>query len=600
MNPLGQVVILFLVAVIAVPLFKRAGLGAILGYIAAGILIGPSGFGVFSDIKNMLHVSEFGVVLLMFIIGLELQFSRLRALRKPIFGFGSLQVVTSLVVIATLIYLAGETWTIALVIGCGLALSSTAFVLQLLAEKRELATGHGRLAFTILLFQDMAVVPMLAFLPFLAGSGEETSWRELLVDAGQIILTFATIVIAGRYLLRHVLQFVHATRVREISIAAALLVVSGTAYLMESVGLSMALGAFVAGVLLADSEFRHQLEADIEPFKGLLLGLFFISVGMTLNLTKVLADPVFLVAATVALMVVKTLIIGAVGYFGGGLGKASALKLGLLLSQGGEFGFVMFALVSQLDLISADLREQLTAIITLSMVLTPAAVFVLEKLAAHHLVEDAPPFDSIDDGRTGVVIAGFGRFGQISGRILTSLKTPFTALDINPAQVDVVRRFGNSVHYGDASQLDVLRAAKVGDASVLILAIDDIDASLRTVRLVKEHFPSVRILARARNRRHAHLMMDAGVSWLVRETFHSALLMAEEMLVVLGRERDEAQDLTALFRETDERTLQHQHGLHQDADKILQSAQETALELKDLFEGDQKERQKRPPSANRD
>lgn len=590
MSPLSQIVSLFLVAVIAVPLFKRAGLGAILGYIAAGLLIGPAGLSVFSDVERMFHVSEFGVVLLMFVIGLELQFSRLRALRKPIFGLGSLQVLTGSLVIGGLLALTGTSITVALVIGCGLALSSTAFVLQLLAEKGELSSGHGRLAFTILLFQDMAVVPFLAFLPFLAGTNDHGSWEQMLLDAGRIILSFAAIIIAGRYLIRHVLRFVHTTRVREISIAAALLVVSGTAFLMETVGLSMALGAFVAGVLLADSEFRHQLEADIEPFKGLLLGLFFISVGMTLNLKEIFREPMFLVASTLALMTVKTLLIAMVGRFGGRLKGKAALRLGLLLSQGGEFGFVLFALSVQLGLIDRTLGGQLTAVITLSMIFTPLAVSIMERITQRHFPDEPLPFDEFDDERTGVVIAGFGRFGQICGRMLGSLKIPFTALDINPEQVDVVRRFGNTVHYGDAAQLDVLRAAKLGEANVLILAIDDVTDSLRTAALVREEFPNVRILARARNRLHAHRLMDLDVHWLVRETFLSALHMAEEMLVALGRERSEAHDLTRLFRQTDERNLLRQHGLHEDRDKILQSAQEAAEELQELFEEDQAER----------
>ncbi|MEQ5837672.1 monovalent cation:proton antiporter-2 (CPA2) family protein [Marinobacter sp. NFXS9] len=591
MNPLGQLVVLFLVAVVAVPLFKRAGLGALLGYIAAGVLIGPHGLGVVGDVDNMLHISEFGVVLLMFVIGLELQFSRLKALRKPIFGLGTMQVVSGIVGIGGLIMLAGYPLTLAVVLGCGLALSSTAFVLQLLAEKKELATGHGRLSFTILLFQDMAAVPMLAFIPFLASGGpdEAASWQEIAYGVGRVALIFGAIVIAGRYLLRHALRFIHATRVREISIAAALLLVTGTAFLMESVGLSMALGAFVAGVLLADSEFRHQLEADIEPFKGLLLGLFFISVGMTLNLGAVLAEPLKLIAGAALLMLIKAILVAAIGRWGGKLNGISAMRLGLLLSQGGEFGFVIFSLATQLQLIDRQLHEQLIAVVTISMVLTPLVLFVFETLVKRFASDTRPPFDTIDDGKTGAVIAGFGRFGQISGRLLRSLKIPFTALDINPDQVDVVRRFGNKVHYGDASQLDVLRAARVGEASVFILAIDDIDASLRAVRLVRQYFPDVRILARARNRRHAHLLMDAGVRWLVRETYHSALLMAEEMLVSLGREREEAQEYVRLFRDTDQRNLvrQHEKGLHHDAAKILQSSRDAAEELQRLFEEDQ-------------
>lgn len=599
MSSLGQAVILLLVAVIAVPLFTRAGLGAILGYIAAGVLIGPSGLGVFYNVDTMLRISEFGVVLLMFVIGLELQFSRLRALRKPIFGLGSLQVLLGTAAIASLLFVAGRSATLALVVGCGLTLSSTAFVLQLLAEKKELSHSHGRLAFTILLFQDMAVVPILAFLPFLAGSGDDASWQSMLFDLARVTLILGGIVFFGRYLLRPALSFVHATRVREVSIAAALLVVSGTAYLMESVGLSMALGAFVAGLLLADSEFRHELEADIEPFKGLLLGLFFISVGMTLNLEKVIAEPLFLLAGALGLMAIKAVIVMGIGLWGGGLKKLEAARLGLYLSQGGEFGFVIFALAGRLDLIEQALREQLIAVITISMMLTPLVMFVFERVTRRLVKTDSPAFDTIKSERTGVVIAGFGRFGQISGRVLTSLKVPFTALDVNPEQVDVVRRYGNTVHYGDASRLDVLNAARVGEARFLLLAIDDIDASLRTARLMRQHFPDVTILARARNRRHAHLLMDAGVSRLVRETYYSALYLAEEMLVGIGHERDEAHELITLFQTNDQASMQRQHGLHNDQERIVQSSREAAAELQRLFSEDQRERHKKNPTNKR-
>ncbi len=311
---------------------------------------------------------------------------------------------------------------------------------------------------------------------------------------------------------------------------------------------------------------------------------------MTLNLERVLANPLFLISGAVLLMLIKTVLIALIGWRGGKLKKLGALRLGLLLSQGGEFGFVIFSMAGQLQLLDKSLHEQLIAIITISMVLTPIAVFLFEKTVMRFAHDSHPAFDEIDDGKTGVVIAGFGRFGQISGRVLASLRIPFTALDINPEQVSVVRRFGNKVHYGDASQLDMLHAARVGDAKVLILAIDDIDASLRTARLVQQDFPDVRILARARNRRHAHLLMDAGVTWMVRENYHSSLLMAEEMLVGIGRERKEAQELIQLFRDADESTLIRQHGLHNDPDKILQSAKEAADELRELFEEDQRSR----------
>lgn len=594
MGSLQNMVLLLLAAVIAVPLFKRAGLGTVLGYLAAGVLIGPHGLRLFTDVGAMVHVSEFGVVLLMFVIGLELQLSRLKALRKPIFSTGAVQFLLCTLALGLLTWRLERSVPVALVVGAGLALSSTAFVLQLLAEKRQLTTGYGRLAFTILLFQDLAVVPLLALLPPLAGHGGATSPEAAALHVLRIAVVFAAIVLVGRFALRHALTYINATRVREISVAGALLVVTGVAWIMSEAGLSMALGAFVAGVLLADSEYRHQLEADIEPFKGLLLGLFFLSVGMTLNVSLVLAEPAALLGAAVALMAVKTLIVFAIGKRLHRLDNDGALRLGLLLSQGGEFGFVVFALAGRLEILPSPLGERLAVVVTLSMALTPALYILYERVAARWTASKPAPFDRIDDPAGSVIIAGFGRFGQIAGRLLATMEVAFTALDVNAEQVAVVRRFGNKVHFGDASQLDVLRAAGIANARVLVLAVDDPVASLRAAEIVRRDFPSVRILARARNRFHAHRLMDVGVDWIIRDTFVSALELAEQMLVEIGKSRGEAQQMIRLFRETDEKTLRAQHGIHHDRERLIQTSREATEELRRLFEEDRRSRAAKP------
>lgn len=587
MASLGQMVILLLAAVIAVPLCNRLGLGTVIGYLVAGMALGPTGLDLFGDVEAILHFSEFGVVLLLFIIGLQLQPSRLKELRKPIFGLGSLQFFLCTLAIGALAVVFGRSFVAVVVIGAGLALSSTAFVLQLLSEKEQLAANHGRLAFTILLFQDLIVIPILALLPILSGGGENQSLQAMTFDVVRVAVLFALIILVGRLLMRPVLHFIHATGVREVSIAAALLLVAGVAWIMSAAGLSMALGAFMAGVLLADSEYRHQLEADIEPFKGLLLGLFFLSVGMTLDLGLVVSEPLLIVGLALLLMLVKAVIIFAIGRIFGKLDNDSSLRLGLLLSQGGEFGFVVFALAGRLEILPPGMQQLLIVVVTLSMIFTPLFYNLYERfLAPLFAPAAARPFDTIEPEESAVVIAGFGRFGQITGRLLATLKIPFTALDISPDHVQVVRRFGNKVHFGDASQLDMLRAAGLGEAQVLVLAIDDVDASLRTVALVRQNFPGVKILARARNRFHAHRYMDLGVDWIIRETFLSALKMAEEILLHIGKSPDDAREIVRLFRQTDEESLLQQHGLHHDQQELIQSTQEAADELQRLFEGD--------------
>lgn len=595
MISLQQTVILLLAAVVAVPIFKRIGMGAVLGYLAAGAAIGPSGIGVFVNPQRMLHVSEFGVVMLMFVIGLELHPARLKALRKPIFGTGSLQVALCALALGLVAWSIQHDLMQAFVIGTALALSSTAFVLQLLAEKKQLTTSQGRIAFTTLLFQDLAVIPLLAVIPPLAGHNGAFHLSTAALGIARVCVSLVLVILVGRYLVRPLMRFVQSVHVREISIAQALLLVTGAAYLMQWLGLSMATGAFLAGVTLAQSEFRHQLEGDIEPFKGLLLGLFFMAVGMTFNFSLVLHEPLRILGLAAGLILIKAVLVTVVGRVSAELTWQKSMRLGLLLSQGGEFAFVVFALAGRLSILPPERESLLVAVVTISMALTPLLYGFYERCLAPRLERSDKAYDSIDE-RNGVVIAGFGRFGQITGRLLNSLRIPFTALDINMEQVLVVRRFGNEVHFGDASQLNVLASAGLEEAKLLVLAMDDVQSSLATVDLVKQNFPKVRILARARNRNHYHRLREAGADWIIRETFHSALEMATTVLIELGRSGDEARHLVQLFRRNDEKSLHRQHGIHRDREQVIQSSQDAADELRRLFEEDNATRDKRDKS----
>jgi len=575
--------IVFLVgAVVAVPLFQRFGLGAVLGYLAAGVLIGPAGFGLVSDVDRILHFAELGVVLLLFIVGLELRPARLWKLRRSIFGFGGAQLGLTTVLLGTAAWIAGQSPAAAVIIGAVLALSSTAFALQLMAERNELTSRHGRTAFATLLFQDLAVVPLLAIVPLLGEGDGSPVGREGLVRALAIL---AVVVGGGRYVLRYLLRIVALSRVREALTAAALLIVLGTAQLVELAGLSMALGAFLAGVLLADSEFRHQLEADIEPFKGLLLGLFFIAVGMSLNLALVAANPLPVAAAVALLIALKFAALYALGRWQGMDGQ-SARRLGLLLSQGGEFAFVIFGVAVVAGVLAQGVAEFLIVVVSLSMVMTPL-LLRLERGSA----SSAPPDDTYDeiDEHNPVIIAGFGRFGQMTARVLRARGIGFTALEVSQEQVDFVARYGNKIYYGDASRLDLLQAADADKARVFVLAIDDVDASLRTAAIVREHFPRLKVLARARNRKHAYQLMDLGVEIIRRETFLSALDLTTEVLKELGESDTDARRAVELFKEHDERRLHEHRQAHNDEQKMQDLAKSAQKELEEMFRRDREE-----------
>ena len=584
MTLLAQLAVLLTATVAAIPLFRRFGLSSILGYLSAGIVLGPWCLNVLSTDTELVHLAELGVVLLLFVIGLELQPSRLRALRRVIFGLGSLQVASATVVFAVLAYLLGLSANAALVVGFALSLSSTPLVLQLLAERGQLNTHHGRSSFAILLFQDIAVMPVLALLPLLGTQLSANDAGGGLWGLARGVAVLLLLIFGGRYLLRPLLRMVAATKVGEAFTAAALLVVIGTALLASLAGLSMALGAFVAGLLLADSEYRHELEADIEPFKGLLLGLFFISVGMSANLGLIVQHPLRIAALTAGLLAIKVTLLWLVGKLSGH-SPSSSRSLGFAMPQAGEFGFVLFSLAVGYGILSQELADTLVIVVTASMIASPLLMILHAKLDPV-LTEEPRSFDKIEHAGGRVLIAGFGRFGQIIGRVLRMRKIPFTALEASVAQVDFVRRFGNLVYYGDASRLDLLESAGAADAEVLVLAIDDIEASVRTAEMVRKHFPQLKILARARNRQHALRLMDLGVRYIIRETYLSSLDMARHTLESLGVTRAEARTSIDRFMAHDEQMLQSQLAIRDDEQKLIQSAQMAARELEQLFEGD--------------
>ena len=583
---LGIILILLVAAVIAVPLFRRLGLGAILGYLAAGVVIGPDVLKLVPDPEDVLATSEFGVVMLLFIIGLELSPSRLWVMRRHVFVTGGLQVLLSAAIIGLLTTSAFAGWKGPAVIGLGLALSSTAVGLQLLSERKELGHEHGRVAFAILLFQDLVAIPLLAAIPLL-GQAKALQQSAPPMDAVVTAIgAIALVVVGGRFLLRHLLRVVARARLVEVFTATALLVVVGNAWLMQQAGLSMGLGAFLAGVLLADSEFRHELESHIEPFKGLFLGLFFIAVGMSIDLGVIADEPALIAGGVATLLLVKTLVLVLAGRLAGGLPMRSALLLGAVLAMGGEFGFVVFAEAIRAGLIDDAMRDRLFAVIGLSMAATPLALLAVSRWMKQHpeaRTEREP--DVIDHEHPRVIIAGFGRMGQIVGRMLRAQKIPFTALETSAEQIEFLRRFGNKVYFGDPARPDLLRAAHADRAEVFVLTTDDPDANIRTARIVKRQFPHLKVFARARNRQHAFKLMDMDVH-ATRETFHSGLVMGQRVMEALGVPAAEAARNVERFREHDEALLRQQHLVYDDEAALVASAREALRELETLFEAD--------------
>jgi monovalent cation:proton antiporter-2 (CPA2) family protein len=593
---LATVTLFLAAAVLFVPLFKRLGLGAVLGYLAAGLAIGPGGFGLIGDVESILHASEFGVVLLMFVIGLELQPARLWALRTSVFGTGGLQVLFSTIALGGAALAFGLDPVPALVVGFGLAMSSTALVLQMLGERKELTDRHGRAAFAILLFQDISVIPFLAVIPLLAPHvGGEHGGAGGINGALIALGALALVIVGGRYALRPVLRAVAAVDMPEVFTAMALLLVAGTAVLMESVGLSLSLGAFLAGMLLADSEYRHELQADIEPFKGLLLGLFFMAVGMGTNVGLVASEPLTVLGLVAGLLGIKMTVLFAVGRFTG-LKNDPARRLAFAASQGGEFAFVLFGVAATAGVLSPEVQALMVVTVTASMILTPP-LYALQSRWGEE--PETRPFDEIVVPETPVVLAGFGPFGQIIGRVLRMRGIPYTVLERDWQQVDFVRQFGNPVFYSDATRLEVLRAAHVGKAQLFVVSVaEPEDVSLRIAETVRKHFPNTRVFAVARTRAHAMQLTDLGVHKVIRRAYYSSLVMTREVLLELGDEREKIDDMLARFQRFDERTLAQQQAIHRDPERMRQSAREAAKELEQLFEADRESQEPEREATN--
>ena len=585
---LEQVAIFLGAAVAIVPLTKRAGFGSVLGYMLAGVIVGPWALDLVDDEQKILHFAEFGVVLLLFVIGLELQPRRLWTMRRAVFGLGGGQFALTAAALAGLALMFGLPLETAVVAGLALSLSSTAFALQALAERNELTARHGRLSFSILLFQDLAVIPILALLPLLAPASAAADDGILWLDIAKAVGMIALVAVGGRYLLRYVLRLIARFGTHEVFTATTLLTVVGVSLLMELAGLSMALGAFLAGVLLADSEYRHELEADIEPFKGLLLGLFFMAVGMTVDIGLVIETPLTVLGLALGLVLAKMLCLVAIARIDTPNWR-TIRGTAVALSQGGEFAFVILSLGVSSSLMEWRTADMLIVAVTLSMAATPLAFKAGDWLNARLERKSEPEYERQIEEENRVIVAGFGRVGQIVGRILRLRRIGFTALETSAEQVDFVRRFGNKVYYGDASRVELLRAARADKAVLFVLAIEDVERSLATARAVRKHFPHLTIFARARNRQHAYALMDLGITHIVRDTFHSSLELAQGILTELGLGDFESRQTVETFRDHDTARLIAQHGIAHDTDRMIEETRHWTRELEEMFAEDERE-----------
>lgn len=577
---LAGVLFLF-AAVVAVPLAARLGIGAVLGYLLAGIAIGPWGLGFISDVDEILHFSELGVVFLMFIIGLELNPSKLWALRRSIFGVGAAQVLTSAAILGGLLMLTQFSWQAAVIGGIGLAMSSTAMALQLMREKGMNRSESGQLGFSVLLFQDLAVIPALALVPLLAGNGDDhPDW----VKIGIKVLVFAGVLVGGRYLLRPVFRFIAASGVREVFTAATLLLVLGSALFMDALGLSMALGTFIAGVLLAESEYRHELEIAIDPFKGLLLGLFFISVGMALNLGVLYTHLLWVLASVAVLVAVKTAVLYLLARING-MRSSERMQFAGVLNQGGEFAFVLFSSASSQRLFHNDQMALLLVTVTLSMMTTPALMKLIDKLLSRRFnqPEDEDEMPWVDDDKPQVIVVGFGRFGQVIGRLLMANKMRITVLERDISAVNLMRKYGYKVYYGDATQLELLRSAGAEEAQSIVITCNDPEDTMKLVELCQQHFPQLKIMARARGRVEAHELLQVGVTQFSRETFSSALELGRKTLISVGMHPHQAHRAQLHFKRLDMRMLRELMPVHTDTMQISR-VREARRELEEIFQ----------------
>jgi len=578
-------------AVIAVPLCRMLGLGAIIGYLGAGIAIGPWGLGLVTNVEDILHFAEFGVVLMLFLVGLELEPRRLWNLRRAIFGWGSAQLLACTACIFIACFALGYWipgtfggWKTPLVAALGLALSSTAIALQVMGERNMLGTSSGQAGFSILLFQDVAAIPILALLPLLgaalpaAAPEASPAWLEAL----KIVAIIAGIVLGGRLLLRPLFRWIAGSRTPEIFTAASLLLVVGISALMQVVGLSMALGAFLAGVLLAESEYRRELETDIEPFKGLLLGLFFIAVGMSIDFGVLWRSPGVMALLVLGFMALKALAIYTLARLMG-LPYQDRPVFTLLLAQGGEFAFVVFQAAAGARVFPAETASLLIGAVAVSMLLSPLLLVMLDKLLLPRWANcGVPVLEEISEPQQApVVIAGFGRYGQIVARLMLAQGIPCTVLDHDAEMIEAARSFGYRVFYGDASRLDLLRTAGAAQAKVLVVAVDDKTQSLAIVDLAREHFPQLQLVARARDVTHWHELRDRGVMLVQRELFESSLRSARSVLELLGHGTAEAAQTVRRFREHNLQLFEKMHPHYKDRNKLIAVVKQGRAQLEE-------------------
>jgi glutathione-regulated potassium-efflux system ancillary protein KefC len=584
-------------AVIAVPVSKALGLGSIIGYLAAGMAIGPWGLGLVTNVQDILHFAEFGVVLMLFLVGLELEPKRLWSLRRPIFGWGSAQVIAcaavlfialwgaSLLIPAVSAALGG--WKTAMVAALGLALSSTAIALQVMGERNLLPTTSGQAGFSILLFQDVAAIPILALIPLLGltqsinqQANEASTGVDIAYSAIKIIAIIVGIVIGGRLLLRPIFRWIARSKTPEIFTAASLLLVVGIAALMLFVGLSMALGAFLAGVLLAESEYRRELETDIEPFKGLLLGLFFIAVGMSIDFSVIINSPWLIVGVLFAFIAIKFVVIyGITRLMNVPFQERPVLTL--LLAQGGEFAFVVFQAAAGAKVFAPETASLLIGVVALSMLISPLILIAIDKLWLPRYVNCGVerPDEISEQQAAPIIIAGFGRYGQIVGRLLLAQDIPTTVLDHDAEMIETARSFGYRVFYGDATRLDLLRTAGAATAQILVVAVDDVEQSLAIVDLAKEHFPQLQLVVRARDATHWNKLRDRDVTLIQRELFESSLQSAGSVLELLGYAALDANRIVQLFRTHNFELLEQMHPHYQDRAKVISTVKQGRAQL---------------------
>jgi len=581
-------------AVIAVPLSRALGLGSIIGYLAAGIAIGPWGLGLVSNVEDILHFAEFGVVLMLFLVGLELEPRRLWSLRRPIFGWGSAQVLGCAALLFIAAVAAGVSWRVGLVAALGLALSSTAIALQVMTERNMLPTSSGQAGLAILLFQDVAAIPILALLPLLAIAPEANgpaggSWA---LDALKIVAVVAGIILGGRLVIRPLLRWIARSRTPEIFTAASLLLVVAIAALMHLVGLSMALGAFLAGVLLAESEYRRELETDIEPFKGLLLGLFFIAVGMSIDFGVIARSPGLMAAIVAALLVLKGIVIYAVARLMG-LPLQDRPVFTLLLAQGGEFAFVVFQAAVGARVLSPETASMLIGAVAISMLVSPLLLVAVDHwLLPRFAAGNATRMEELSEPQSApIIIAGFGRYGQIIGRLLNAQGLAATVLDHDADMIEAARAFGYKVYYGDASRLDLLRTAGAATARVLVVAVDDTQQSLAIVKLAQQHFPQLEIVARARDVTHWNELRDLGVTRVEREVFESSLRSGRTVLEVLGYAPHEARRQALRFRRHNIALFETMYPHHKDRAKTIAVIKQGRAQLEEQMANERAERE---------